>query len=135
MSPAHPPDDKMHGVQINLDPAASDPPFEQVRSQLAAQISDERLPAGTRLPPVRKLAADLGLAANTVARVYKELEAAGLVETHGRGGTTVSSAGDPARERVRVAAQEYAALVTSLGMSAEQGLAHIGAAFGQPLPP
>ncbi len=66
-------------------------PFEQVRVQIAAQIATGQLPSGTRLPTVRALAVELGLAVNTVARVYKELEADGLVVTEGRRGTSVCS--------------------------------------------
>ena len=62
-----------------------------------------RLPAGTKLPTVRQLAADLGLAANTVARAYRELEADGVVETHGRRGTFVSSAALASGERADLA--------------------------------
>ena len=79
---------------MRIDPGAAVPPFEQVRAQFAAQIADGTLVVGTRLPTVRKLADDLGLAVNTVARAYRELESAGLVETRGRAGTVVSAAGD-----------------------------------------
>ena len=51
------------------------------------------LAPGTRLPTVRQLAADLGLAANTVARAYRELEADGVIATYGRKGTFVRSDG------------------------------------------
>ena len=68
------------------------PPFEQARSQIAGQIAAGDLPSGSRLPTVRALAGELGLAVNTVARVYKELEADGLVVTEGRRGTFVKSA-------------------------------------------
>ncbi len=76
---------------LRLDPRSDVPPFEQLRSQLAGQVSTGDLPSGTRLPTVRALATDLGLAANTVARVYRELEADGVVETQGRRGTFVRS--------------------------------------------
>jgi DNA-binding transcriptional regulator YhcF (GntR family) len=66
---------------IIIDDASPVPPFEQVRAQLAAQITNHVLVAGTRLPSVRQPADDLGLAVNTVARAYRELEVAGLVET------------------------------------------------------
>jgi DNA-binding transcriptional regulator YhcF (GntR family) len=105
------------GSMITLDPSSSVPPFEQVRSQLAAQIADGALPAGTRLPPVRKLAEDLGLAANTVARAYRDLEIAGVVETRGRGGTIVAAGGDQARVRLQLAAQRYATMARDLGVS------------------
>ncbi len=67
------------------------PPYEQLRRQLVELISSGRLERGQRLPPVRQLAADLGLAAGTVARTYRELETAGLVVTRRGGGTRVST--------------------------------------------
>ena len=76
---------------MSIDPDGAVAPYEQLRSQVAAQVSDGRLPAGTRLPTVRRLADDLGLAANTVARAYRELEADGVVVTSGRRGTFVRS--------------------------------------------
>lgn len=76
-------------VLITVDPDSPVPPYEQVRVQLAELIGDGRLPVGSRLPTVRQLAADLRLAANTVARAYRELEGAGLLET--RGATAPSS--------------------------------------------
>jgi DNA-binding transcriptional regulator YhcF (GntR family) len=114
---------------INVDEASAVPPFEQVRAQLAAQIADGRLVAGTRLPTVRQLADDLGLAVNTVARSYRELEAAGLVETRGRGGTVVTTGGDEARARLLGAAQRYAALTREIGLSAEEALRLVGTAL------
>ena len=66
------------------------PPYEQVRRQLAGHIEAGRLVAGSRLPPVRQLAADLGLAAGTVARAYRELEEAGLITTGRARGTHVT---------------------------------------------
>jgi DNA-binding transcriptional regulator YhcF (GntR family) len=107
---------------ITLDAASSTPPFEQVRAQIAAQITDGVLTAGTRLPPLRQLADDLGLAANTVARAYRDLEVAGLVETRGRGGTIVTAGGDQARERLQSAAQRYAALARELGIGPDEAL-------------
>jgi GntR family transcriptional regulator len=78
-------------LDVVVDPASREAPFEQVRSQVEALIRSGRLVPGDRLPTVRALAVDLGLAANTVARAFKELEAAGLVETRGRAGTVVAS--------------------------------------------
>jgi GntR family transcriptional regulator len=69
------------------------PPYEQLRRQLVALIQDGVLAGGQRLPPLRQLASDLGLAVGTVARTYRELEAAGLVESRRGRGTRVA---DPA---------------------------------------
>lgn len=79
-------------MDLRIDTTSSVPPFEQLRSAVARQVAAGILPAGTRLPTVRLLATELGLAANTVARAYKELEADGVVETQGRRGTFVRSA-------------------------------------------
>jgi DNA-binding transcriptional regulator YhcF (GntR family) len=114
---------------IAVDAGSPVPPFEQVRAQLAAQITDGALVPGTRLPTVRRLADDLGLAVNTVARSYRELEAVGLVETRGRGGTVVTTAGDQARERLLAAAQRYAALAHDLGLRDEEALRLVGTAL------
>ncbi|MFD0785737.1 GntR family transcriptional regulator, partial [Micromonospora azadirachtae] len=85
---------------ISVDLDSSVPPYEQVRGQLAEMIGDGRLPVGTRLPTVRQLAADLNLAPNTVARAYRELEGAGLLETRGRNGTFVAPGRDDAMDRL-----------------------------------
>ncbi len=114
---------------ITINAASSTPPFEQVRSQLAEQIQSGRLPVGARLPTVRGLALQLGLAANTVARAFGELEHAGLVHTRGRAGTTVSAAGDVGKERASAAAREYAATVRSLGLPDDEALHIVRAAL------
>ena len=72
-----------------LDPT---PPYEQLRRQLADLIGAGVLSPGDRLPPVRQLAVDLGLAAGTVARTYRELEQAGYVRSRRGGGTRVAPA-------------------------------------------
>jgi DNA-binding transcriptional regulator YhcF (GntR family) len=114
---------------ITIDPDADQPPFEQVRSQLARQISDRTLAVGTRLPTVRGLATELGLAANTVARAYRELEEAGMVETRGRAGTFVSALGERSRVALRQAAAEYAATARALGIDTTEAVDAVRAAL------
>jgi DNA-binding transcriptional regulator YhcF (GntR family) len=80
---------------ITIDASATEPPYDQIRRQVASLVAAGRLAPGDKLPTVRRLAADLGLAANTVARAYRELEAAA----------------------------EYAAVVRSLGLSVADALA------------
>jgi DNA-binding transcriptional regulator YhcF (GntR family) len=109
----------MTALGITLDPSSATAPYDQVREQIATQVSDRRLAIGTRLPTVRRLAQDLGLAVNTVARAYRELETAGIVETRGRAGTFVTAAGDGARERLLAEARKYAALARELGLADE----------------
>jgi DNA-binding transcriptional regulator YhcF (GntR family) len=116
-------------IDVRIDAGSPVPPYEQLRSQLAQQINDRTLAVGTRLPTVRRLAADLGLAVNTVARSYRELEEAGLVETRGRAGTFVSAAGVHSRERARRAAEQYAATVRGLGIDPDEAVRIVAAAL------
>ncbi len=104
---------------ISYDPRSPVPPYEQVRGQIARQIHAGQLVPGARLPTVRRLAGDLGLAVNTVARAYRELEQAGLVATRGRNGTVVTGTDET---RAVDAAADYAATVRGLGLPAERAL-------------
>lgn len=101
---------------ITIDPASSTAPFEQLRTQLAEQIRSGELVAGTRLPTVRRMADDLGIAPNTVARAYRELEQEGLVETRGRNGTVVAWSPDDGERQLQQAAAGFAARVRALGV-------------------
>jgi DNA-binding transcriptional regulator YhcF (GntR family) len=104
-------------LRIVVDLGSAEPPFEQVRAQLAGLIGSGRLLPGERLPTVRALAADLGLAVNTVARAYKELEAAGLVETRRRAGTVVASGAHTADVAVAAAAAKFAEAAYAAGLA------------------
>jgi GntR family transcriptional regulator len=75
-----------------VDPDDPTPPYEQLRRQLVDLIEGGQLVEGERLPPLRQLAGDLGLAVGTVARTYRELETAGLVRSRRGGGTRVATA-------------------------------------------
>lgn len=100
-----------------IEQRPDDPPFEQLRRQIASRVSTGELAAGTRLPTVRDLAAQLGLAVNTVARTYKELEADGVVLTQGRRGTFVRPGAASESGDANQAAEEYAATARRLGLS------------------
>jgi DNA-binding transcriptional regulator YhcF (GntR family) len=113
---------------IRVDADSSVPPFEQVRSQIAALARSRALPVGTRLPTVRKLAEDLGLAVNTVARSYKELEADSVIETRGRHGTFVAAV-NSAQQDAAAAAAAYAETVRRLGMADDEALRLVEAAL------
>jgi DNA-binding transcriptional regulator YhcF (GntR family) len=115
---------------IVIDPASPTPPYEQLRAQFAKQIQERSLAVGARLPTIRRLAADLGLAVNTVGRAYRELEEAGLIETRGRAGSFVSAAGEQAREKARRAAHDYAAVIASVGIDRSEAIRIVEAALG-----
>ncbi|MCU7825197.1 GntR family transcriptional regulator [Kitasatospora sp. DSM 101779] len=116
-------------MQLTIDHTAATPPYEQVRSQIAERARSGELPVGLKLPTVRALAEELGLAANTVARAYRELEADGVVETHGRRGTTIAATGDSAHRLAASAAAEFAERVHRLGLGPEEALAAVHTAL------
>jgi DNA-binding transcriptional regulator YhcF (GntR family) len=120
---------------ISIDTYSHVPPYEQVRSQFAGLIINRVLSVGAKLPTVRALASDLGLAVNTVARSYRELEEAGLVETRGRAGTFVSTVGELGRATVQKAAHEYALTARTLGLDPEEALGIVRAAILAIQPP
>lgn len=105
------------------------PPYEQIRTQVREAVQSGSLVPGTKLPPVRRLAQDLGLAVNTVARAYRELETDGVVETRGRNGTVVSPHGDPTEQAAQQAALTYVQLVRRLGLPDAQARAIIDSAL------
>lgn len=103
-------------LKITVRPGVDTAPYEQVREQIADQARSGVLPVGYRLPTVRGLADELGLAANTVAKAYRALEADGVIETRGRNGTFVAAAGDAAAREAAAAASAYAQRARRLGL-------------------
>ncbi|MEB7503685.1 GntR family transcriptional regulator [Arthrobacter koreensis] len=86
-------------AQIRVDLASPVPPYEQIRSQVSSLAAAGILAPGDRLPTIRTLAADLGVAPGTVARAYKELESEGTVTALRRRGTVIAQrAAAPAGE-------------------------------------
>jgi GntR family transcriptional regulator len=105
---------------LTVDPDDPTPPYEQLRRQLVDLIEGGQLVEGERLPPLRQLAGDLGLAVGTVARTYRELEASGFVRSRRGGGTRVAAAVQrpSARERqsrLAVLASAYVVKAHALG--------------------
>ena len=105
------------------------PPYEQIRASIAAQARSGALVAGTRLPTVRSLADDLGVAPGTVARAYKELEADLVIETRGRNGTFVSAGPDRAAREAFAAATDYVRRVRRLGLPDADAIRYLDAAI------
>ncbi len=116
---------------VRIAAASSVPTFEQLRLQILDAANDGSLPVGTRLPPVRTLAAQLGLAVNTVARAYRELEHAEVVPPRSRAGPVVAAAGDNGRRRVSEAARVFAETVSANGVDHKDALSYIQAALRQ----
>lgn len=94
-------------MTFEIDHDSPVPPFEQLRALVVAQVRRGQLIAGSKLPTVRGMAADLDIAPNTVAKAYRALEQDGVIVTRGRSGTFVASGPDPSRTAVQRAATEY----------------------------
>jgi GntR family transcriptional regulator len=129
-------------ARILVDPARGLAPWRQVRDQLVALVATGELPIGTQLPSIRQLARDLGLSAGTVARVYRELEAVGILHTARRNGTVVAALPRPGSDRsyttkpnttpsptLSAAAAEYADRARAAGADVHLAVAAVVAAF------
>ncbi|MEI2809622.1 MAG: GntR family transcriptional regulator [Nocardioides sp.] len=120
----------MSSIAVNDDDPT--PPYEQIRRQLAQLIATGTLRPGDRLAPLRQLAGDLNLAVGTVARAYRELEAAGLIEQRRGGGTRVARNAPrlDSAEALRRLAEEYVAAARALGTPDEQIRAAVEGSLG-----
>jgi DNA-binding transcriptional regulator YhcF (GntR family) len=116
-------------VQFELDESSATPKNEQLQALVQDAVKSGALAPGAKLPTVRALAAQLGVATYTVARAYKQLEDLGVIETHGRNGTIVSAFGDSSQQQAQLAARAYADRIHALGVSADEALALVEAAL------
>ena len=122
-------------MDLTVEPGSAVPPYEQIRARIAELAGAAELPAGTRLPTVRQLAGELGLAVNTVARAYRELETAGLVETRGRNGTFVTARAARVPAEAERLAATYVEATRRLGLSPDKALGLVQAALANPANP
>jgi DNA-binding transcriptional regulator YhcF (GntR family) len=124
-------------VILEIDPRSATPPYEQLRQQVTALVRAGVLTTGTRLPAIRQLANDLGLAGGTVARAYRELESDGIVTTHGRHGTRVSAVAPdhPTPALLLTSARGFAADARRLGAGVEDAIAALRAAYASEASP
>lgn len=76
---------------VSLDPRDKTPLYAQLERALRAAVATGRLKVGDQLPTVRQMAVDLSINANTVARVYVDLERAGVIETRRGVGSFVTA--------------------------------------------
>lgn len=76
--------------------------YLQIVNQIKYLVASGRLSAGEELPAIRVLAEQLLINPNTVARAYRELETAGIVEKRRTAGTYVSDQGSPLARRERI---------------------------------
>lgn len=113
-----------HAVQIHISPSDGVAIYQQIVNQIKYLVASGRLSAGEELPPIRGLAEQLLINPNTVARAYRELEMAGIVEKRRTAGTYVSDQGSPLarRERMKILTDRTDLLLaeaTHLGVALE----------------
>jgi len=114
---------------LTLDAADATPLYAQIERGLRAAIAAGRLKPGDQLPTVRELAVDLKVNANTIARVYSELERAGVFETRRGVGTFVRAGRAEARpasehaRRLKAFATRVLSEGDAHGFSAEEVIA------------
>lgn len=121
---------------VTVDPGSPVPVVEQLRAQIARHAADGTLRPGDTLPPIRHLAADLGIARGTVAKVYEQLARDGVVRTAGRHGTIVagtqgSPPAAPAHAEVDIAADALAHVIRAAGLDDSVAHAALAAALGR----
>lgn len=98
---------------IHISTADGVPIYLQVVNQIKYLVAAGRLTAGEELPPIRVLANELLVNPNTIARAYRELEVAGIVEKRRTAGTYITDQGSPLarRERVKILTERIDTLV------------------------
>jgi len=104
---------------ITIDSRDARPIYAQIEHALRAAIAAGRLRVGDRLPTVRELAVELSVNANTVARVYTDLERAGVLETRRGVGSFVAATAERARSTERKT-RELAAFATRVLADADR---------------
>lgn len=119
---------RVGGIVLAVDPQSSEPPFRQLMTQIVDAVRNDALTPGTRLPAVRALADEVGVAANTAAKVYRELEEAGVLEGRGRSGTFVAET-DAAAAALARAAEEFAERAAATGVGVDDAVDAVRTAF------
>ena len=121
-----------------IDPKDPTPLYAQLDRAIRSAIGSGRLVAGDRLPTVRQLAVDLRINANTVARVFGELERAGVVETRRGVGTFVKGgppvdalSGGERERRLSSLLDRFQAEAAALGVSVDEAIARLRERFDE----
>ena len=119
---------------FNVDARDPTPLYAQLDRAIRFAIATGRLAVGDQLPTVRQLAVNLRINANTVAKVYAELERTGVLETRRGVGTFVRELGArptagrrtvAAEQRLRALGERFLADASALGFSPAEAVAHL----------
>lgn len=109
-------------MALRITLSGSGSPAEQIRDQIRGLVATDQLPAGQRIPSVRQLANDLGVAPGTVAKAYRLLEAEGLLQTRIGGGTRVHPNASTTPAQVIEQARALVSVATSAGVGLEDAV-------------
>src|SRR5262245_12772057 len=121
---------------VSIDHRDQTPLYAQLERALRAAIAARRLNPGDQLPTVRQLAVELRVNANTVARVYGDLERAGVLETRRGVGSFVRATATRARppdehdRRLRAFVTRVLADAAAAGFTADELVVHLSAHIG-----
>ena len=116
---------------FQINPFDPTPIYAQLDRAIRLGISIGRLPPDTQLPTVRQLAVDLSINSNTVAKVYRDLERAGILETRRGIGTFIKSPAAKAMAKgerdtlLAVLADRFLAEAAAMGFSADQLMTYL----------
>jgi len=88
-------------LTLTIDRGLDDPVYEQVADQVRGLVASGGLASGTALPPVRRLAGDLGVSLNTIARAYRLLQDEGFLVIRDRAGVVVAAPAQEVQEAAR----------------------------------
>lgn len=99
-------------MNLHVEPESKVPIYIQVEEQIRALIAAGQLRPGDQLPTIRGLAADLRVNYNTIARVYLDLDRAGVISTQRGRGTFVAGVPD-SEQMARVRQEKLQAIVRS----------------------
>ena len=118
---------------IRVDPDDPTPVYEQIRAQVTMMAATGTLAVGTRLPTIRQLASDLGLAKGTIAKAYEELDRDGVIVTRGRRGSFIQvpsvGEGKIVESKLRAAAEAFAVAAIQVGADRDTAVAAVNEAW------
>ena len=100
-------------MRLHISPKDGVPIYQQIVTQIKHMVASRRLRPGDEVPPIRVLAEQLLINPNTVARAYRDLEAAGILTSRRGSGTQVADKGSPLAhtERLRVLTERVEGLL------------------------
>lgn len=111
-------------MKLTISTDSRTPVFQQLVEQIHFAINAQEIAAGSRLPSIRKVASDLGIATNTVAKAYRHLEFRGVIKAQNRSGYVVAGAGGSANAGPETTNDNASSRYQARGVSADKTEVH-----------